>query len=68
MSERIRNITITEKQISLIHHGNMKEFIISMMKIGHSLGLKNEYIENIKGPFKDEENGELLFIVKLEDE
>jgi hypothetical protein len=67
MSDRIKNIVITEKQLALIHQGNMREFIISMMKIGHSLGLKNEYIENIKGPFKDEQEGSLLFIVKLED-
>ena len=67
MSDRIRNIVITEKQLGLIHQGNMKDFIINMMKIGHSLGLKNEYIEHIKGPFKNEETGELLLIVKLED-
>lgn len=68
MSDRLKNIVITEKQLSLIHQGNMKDFIISMMKIGHSLGLKNDYIENIKGPFEDNETGDLLFVVKLEEE
>jgi hypothetical protein len=63
-----RNIVITEKQLALIHQGNMKDFIINMIKIGHSMGLKNEYIEHIKGPFKDEDSGELLFIVKIEED
>lgn len=67
MKNLIKHVVITEKQISLIHQGNLKDFIINVIKIGHSMGLKNEYIENIKGPFKDEETGDLMFIVKIED-
>jgi hypothetical protein len=65
---RDKNIVITEKQLSLIHQGNIKSFIEQMIRIGSDLHCKGEYLENLKGPFKCEETGDIMLIARIVDD
>lgn len=54
-------VTVTHQQVMMLKEGDIKQFMLNMVKLGHCYGEP----ESIKGPYLSEDDDGKLFVIRF---